>query len=1060
MVKTYYGNLFTFQESLKKSYKFRNMTQKMLKCILVFATLFLSGFAKDLQQRLSFNRDIRPILSENCYLCHGFDKKKRKGKLRLDTFEGATKLSHGEAAIVPGHPEQSLLIDRIETHDLDELMPPPDTVYKLKKHEKETLKQWIREGATYEEHWAYLPIAINHANSIDDMLEKKRQEKGLESTLRADPRTLIRRLSFDLRGLPPKPEEVKAFEKDPSQHQFGKIIDQYLESLEHAEHQALKWLDLVRWANTTGMVSDEPFASEGYRNYVIQSFHDNVPFDTFTIEQLAGDLIKKPTMRSLVASGYNRIVKTNCEAGVIEEEALYDLKGEHVRALGTVWMGITTGCAECHDHKYDPFTQQDYYNMAAFFDDLVEAGCYTPGDRRIPLHYVHDKPEDQKKDEQVYAELQKKYTDFYDFESIDEQAYKSWQAEKVNLLKSSKNLSDYLWLPANLPFAHEMSGDYTVELKSKRLSRKVKAKKDVVKRHFIAETMTGFFAKGTGTDQASRGLFVDLWIDPIETPKWIAIQSLHGAYGRLGWEDSETITFVWANSKEDYEKDRHYFKSDKIQYMGELPNQNEWIRLYGDKAVLKKAKWHHCGMAWMQSGGTVHWGNSGLTMPTHKVEEFKMGVAGMRMFQERPYHRMDYDKRFSWPAKIVKMKQEDRSQTERELLKRRYLEERNVNARLTIEKLEASLGRLRVQAQEVLVSRSGQSKMTRVLARGDFMDKTGLPATPAIPAYFGMVNTQGKKATRLDLAQWLVSEENPLTARVYVNRLWAQFFGKGFSTTLEDIGSQGEWPSHPELVDKLAYDFISSGWDTRKIIKTIVMSKAYQLSSMPHESQIELDIENRYLSKQNRFRHHAEAIRDQVLAISGLLNQTKALPKDSKFFYQPDAYWKLSSKVMYGSRHMKWETSQNKEQHYRSVYGFYKRQNAHPTFLAFDAPTRQECSTNRSITNTPAQALTMLNDPIFVEAAKALGLQVSEFKTEPRMIIQKIISKSLQRMPTEKESNALIQLFTQQQAYYRDHPEEAKLLLGGNSFKKNFDAAAWIIVSRVVLNLHETITRL
>lgn len=1034
------------------------MNKKILIYLIVFVSLHGLLPLEAKAPRLSFNKDIRPILSENCYLCHGFDEKKRKGKLRLDTFEGATKLKRGgEAAIVPGHPEKSILIDRIETDDPDELMPPPDTVYKLTEKQKETLKQWIREGAEYEEHWAYLPIVGNPTSSIDVMLSKKRKEKKLSSGTNAQPRVLVRRLSYDLRGLPPTHEQVMQFEKNPSREHFEKIVDQYLSSKEHAEHQALKWLDLVRWANTTGMVSDEPFASEAYRNYVIQSYYDNMPFDTFTIEQLAGDLIEKPTTRSLVASGYNRIVKTNCEAGVIEEEALYDMKGEHVRALGTVWLGLTTGCAECHDHKYDPFTQQDYYNMAAFFDDLVEAGCYTPGDRRIPLYYVHDEKSKQLQDDKLYAELQQNYKKLYDFKSIEDTRYQAWQNEKVKSLKASDHLSDFVWLPAVLPYGHELSGDYKTVQKENKMSRKVTAQKGELKKHFIAETLSGFMGKGTGTGKKDKGLYVDVYLDSKTKPDWIAFQSLHGAYGRLGWKKSEVITFVWAESEEVYSHQKDRFNSDVVKYMGPLPEADQWVRLYADQASLKKAKWHYCGMAWLQSGGDVHWAESGLTLQKHQVEEFYMGEAGMRMFHEKPYHRMDYDKRFHWPAKIVKKKDADRTETEKELLRRCYLEEREPKLLSEIKQLESNLARLRANAQQALVSRAGQPKMTRVLARGDFMDKNGARAYPAIPKYFGKLNTGNKRATRLDLAKWLVSRDNPLTARVYVNRLWAQFFGRGFSNTLEDIGSQGEWPSHPELLDKLAQEFINSGWDSRRMIKRIVMTEAYQLSSMPHNSQLESDVENRYLSRQNRFRYHAEAIRDQVLMVSGLLHKTQILPKDSKFFYQPDAYWKLSSKVMYGSRHMLWDTSQGSEQHYRSLYGFYKRQNAHPTFLAFDAPTRQECSTHRSITNTPAQALTMLNDPIFVEAAKGLAMKVDVYQGDLEAKIQYLFEKCLQRKASQSELNTIAKLYLEQTKYFEQHPDEAEQLLQA---EVRAELASWTVVSRVALNLHETFTRL
>lgn len=1031
------------------------------KIILILSIFIinLKLYAND--HKLSFNRDIRPILSENCYLCHGYDKNKRKGKLRLDTFEGATKIKNGEAAIVPNQPDKSLLIQRIESQDKDELMPPPDSAYKLTSSQKKLLKQWILEGAEYEDHWAFMPLSTKPYKTIDAGLEEQRKKQQLKIGPKADPRTLLRRLSYDLKGVPPSAKQVAQFQKNPSQLHYENIVDQYFASIEHAEHQALKWLDLVRWANTSGMVSDEPIDSEAYRNYVIQSFHQNKPFDRFTIEQLAGDLLKNPDNTSLVASGYNRIVKTNCEAGVIEEEALYDLKGEHVRALGTVWMGLTTGCAQCHDHKYDPISQQDYYNLAAFFDDLVEVGCYSPGDRRIPLHHIHSKDAQQKLDAQLTAEIGAKYRDLYQFKSINQADYTAWQKEKVKVLKGSGNFTDFVWFSAKYPYSHVMSGEYQLTQKENREARRTKAQSGKIQQHEVAESITGFLAKDTAQNKKNKGMYVSLYLNSKAMPKWIAVQSLHGAYGRMGWKDTERVTFVWGKTENDAKLNKDIFKSAYITYMGPLPKSDQWVRLNipGNK-IKKSSIWPYTGMSWIQEGGEVYWGESGFRLQDNKSEEFKMGNTSMRMFLQRPYHRMDYDKRFNWPALIVKKPAKERSKTEEELLKRCYFEDTNPDKMEVIEDLEYRLSVLRKEAQKVLVSQSGPRKMTRVLPRGDFMDKSGPEAFPAIPAYFGRIKTISKRATRLDLAKWLVDENNPLTARVIVNRLWAQFFGKGFSSTLEDIGSQGDWPSHPELLDQLAQELIQSGWDLRSIMKKIVISEAYQLSSMPNYSQLRIDSENYYLSRQNRFRYHAEAIRDSALKVSGLLHKTVQYPKGSKFFHQPKAYWELSSKIMYGSRHMLWDTSQNESQHYRSIYGFYKRQNAHPTLLAFDGPTRQECTTHRMVTNTPAQALTLLNDPIFLDAAKGLGQQINSLKGDLNEKINQLFLLSLQRLPAASESKVIEQLYRKQLKQYKTQAKLRKTFISNIKNDRPSELAAWIIVSRVMLNLHESITRL
>lgn len=1013
-------------------------------------------------EELTFNRDIRPILSENCFFCHGFDKEKRKANLRLDTFEGATESRKGGAAIVPGNSKGSILIERIETHDQDELMPPPDSIYHLSHEQKELLKTWINQGAKYEEHWAYVPLKDKSNKSIDQFIAEVLKKKKLTSVEVATPRVLIRRLSQDLKGLPPSYEEVEKFKENPNEENYEAVVDKYLASLEHAENQALQWLDLVRWANTSGLVSDEPIASEGYRNYVIQSIYENLPFDIFTIEQLAGDLIPNKTNRSLIASGYNRILKTNCEMGVIEEEALYALKGEHVRSLGTVWLGLTTGCAECHDHKYDPIQQKDYYNFAAFFDDLVETGVYTPGDRRIPLHYVYAKRKDQSQDTQLDKELETRYEELYgNISSINQEDFLSWQKNQVKSLNEKKTKKDYIWLASNLPLGLEQGGDYkSVKAKEGKLVREVKAQEGEVSRHHIAEVLTGYINK------KESAYYIDVKVSKENQPRWIAVQTLHGDYGRLGWEASEKITFIWGENSEEYFKKNKQARSKNVHYVGELPKLDEWVRIELPTDVLKKgSKYEAVGMAWLQESGSVQWGDCGIAVTESEYTSYTLGKTGMRKFLQTPYTRNNYQNRFEWPAKIVKKKTKSRTATEQELMHRAYVEFKYPKKLKLIEEKERKLYRLRAKAKEVLVSKAGKPKVTHVLPRGDFMDLSGPKATPAIPEYFGKLETNGKRATRLDLGKWLVSKDNPLVARVFVNRLWNQFFGQGLSTTLEDIGTQGNWPSHPELINKLAKEFIDSNWNIRLMIKKIVMSDTYKLRSKPQKQQIEIDPTNRYLSHQNRFRLHAEAIRDHALSLSGLLMRNQVVPKDNFFYHQPKAYWNLSNKVMYGSRHMNWDASEGRLQHQRSIYGYYKRQNAHPTLLAFDAPTRQECSTKRVITNTPAQALTLLNDPIFMEAAMAMSDKLAtldELTKEEKTAF--LFKEFLNREAHKNEMKAMLKLYDGQVKSYRENNERTRQLLKLESSdvvtSQHHEKAAWVALSRVILNLHEIINRL
>lgn len=1047
--------------------------------VLAWATSSLAG------EKVSFNRDIRPILSENCFFCHGFDKEKREADLRLDIAEGALADLGGYAAVVPGEPEDSEIIARVTSDDPDLVMPPHDSPYKLTAEEAETLRRWIAQGAEYEEHWAYTPLErpvppnpeeAASPNPVDAFLEARWTEEGVAPSQVADPRTLARRLSFDLTGLPPSQGAVDAFESDPSDRHFEAMVDRLLATNAYAEHLATWWLDLVRWSDTSGMASDEPIDTQAYRAYVVRALRENKPFDRFTIEQLAGDLLENPTDDSLIASGYNRLVRTNSEAGVIPTEALYAMKVDHVSALGTVWLGSTTACAQCHDHKYDPFTQRDFYRLAAYFDDLVETGVYSPGDRRVPLHYAFHDETARTRAAKIKERLAALREELLRADQTLDAGQGEWEQQQLVALESPK-LLDFAWMPARLPATYVSVGrDYEdVDLEG-QAARRQSAATGELSRHGVAEPLTGFLdhsviKKGT--------LYANVYLDPENPPQAIAIQLVQGGYGRMGWRPNIYGTLYWG--PEGAFGDASWVHKPKHRRVGDLPDTGAWVRLevpFTETFPLVGGAYRHMGMAWAQQGGVAYWGDSGLRLPTKVTTELALGATSFRRLEQQPINRDDYEKKLTLVAKALRTAAADRDETQLGDIRQAYREAAQPVLQAEVLASESELYRLREEhATPALVSRAGPRKVTHVVARGDFRTPLGDPLSPGVPEFLsgGSLGDAepggGAPPTRLDLAEWLVSEDNPLTARVFVNRLWAEFFGRGLCSTLEDVGGQGEWPTHPELLDWLAADFVESGWDIKHLVKQIVMTRPYRLDSHAAPELHEHDPENKLLTRQRRLRFRAEVIRDNALAVSGLL-KTGYDSLESIWIYQPDTYWDGTNKVMLGSRFLDYRASGTDRQHVRTLYAFWKRIGTHPTLLAFDAPSRQSCTAHRSKTNTPGQALVLLNDPVFVEAARVLAervlLEGIDPVDSPEAVTSRRIdaaySRVLQRPPSGEEKAYLQAYLKGQLEHFAARPEKATELvsIGCTPVAVGIDTtehAAWTSVCRVLLNLHETIVR-
>ena len=1058
----------------------------MIRNLAVLAALCLT-LGATAQEPVDFNRDIRPILSENCFACHGLDEESREADLRLDQFEAAVDAE----AIVPGRPEDSSIIARVRSDDEFEVMPPPETEKRLSERQIDLLERWIAEGGEYQPHWAWKPLhrpAVPTETSeptsgpagADSADKIKVAAEAVDAFLRAEwanqeatpvglasPRDRVRRLSFDLRGIPPTMEEVRAFESSPTEEAFFELRDRWMKELAYAEHQAVRWLDLVRWADTSGFVSDEPIASGAYRAWIINAIDKNMPFDQFSIEQLAGDLLPNPSSSQLVASGYNRIVNTNCEAGAIEEEQLYKLKGEHVRALGTVWLGMTTECAECHDHKFDPISAKDYYSLAAFFDDLVEAGVYTPGDRREPLHYVHHSETDQQRDARLSAEIERLRNEL---RKQSDDKLSDWESEVREQLNNKEQRKDFVWIPGLLPAARIIEGDFdSVPSPQGETVRETIAPPETLHRHHAAELMTGYLSHGSlKTDEAKDAFYVDVWIDENDRPELLGFQVSHGKYGRLGWRTDNYETYYWGtDTSGELAKTQPWSDPKRVKRIDDLPQESGWVRLRVPfKDLVPGApgqSFEATGMAWLQNGGRVRWGDSGLELRTDKATERELVEPAIRRWWETPMNRQVYERRDRVVPGAVRKAAKDRDALQADVVLQAYQQGTQPELMEQLREQESELFVLRAKSLPVLVSKkSSTPKTTRLLHRGDYQDKTGPIVTAAVPQFLSGGKSTHK--TRLDLAHWLFHEENPLTSRVFVNRLWHQFYGRGLSETLEDAGTQGDWPSHVNLLDWLACEFRASGWDRDYMVRVLTSTHAYQLDSKPSNDLQQRDPGNRWHARQSRFRLPAESIRDSSLHAAGLLQTTVEVPRESFYPYQPSPYWTRSDKIMYGSRHMIWATSEEQTQYKRSLYTFWKRQNIHPTMLAFDAPTRQECTAKRNVTNTPGQALALLNDPIFVEAARVLATNLyAPEKLSDLERIELAYQQTLQRSVTARESEVLTQLLAEQREHYRDHPEEAKALIAiGQAPTKGEDVAeiaAWTAVTRTLLNLHEFLNR-
>jgi hypothetical protein len=1007
---------------------------------------------------VQFNRDVSPILSENCFVCHGPDKNNRKGKLRLDVREAALE----KGAIVPGKPDQSELVSRIFNTNADDLMPPPDSNKKLTAEQKNLLKRWIEQGAQYQPHWSYIkperpeiPAARDKRwvrNPIDAFILSALEKRGIRPSPEADKGTLIRRLTLDLTGLPPTPREVDAFVKDKSSSAWERAVDRSLASPHFGERMAAPWLDLARFTDTVGYHGDQNQNIFPYRDYVINAFNRNKPFDQFTIEQLAGDLLPNPTTEQRIATGFNRLNMVTREGGAQPKEYLAKYAGDRVRTVSITWLGSTMGCCECHDHKYDPFLTKDFYQMEAFFADIKQWGvymdyAYTPNpdlkgfdnDHPFPPEIVVDSPYLKKRISHLNNEISNAVETASGKLKSDATAREAFDA----------------WRSQNREFIAQWP-DGWASPKPEVAIKVTDAKPATNSTYTVKPDSTVEFGNAEKESTRITLSLSNMWLAAIRleiVPQEVAAAKPGMKKKRNGTAITLGVTLKRKDAGAETKLTFNFADADqKVDvYSMSLPVigvKNVWQ--ISPEHDLQTAVWILEKPLSVTNGDTltVNLGNALVASARVSVTPF-IADDTLRSGLDESLRR------------ALARHGSGGSRAETELAHQTYLlgTAWDAEALWKVRSLERDVRECRGGRAFTMVTEARAPLTTRVLPRGNWQNESGEIVNPAVPHFLPQpADPDGRRLTRLDLARWLVSRDNPLTARAVMNRYWKEFFGRGLSAVVDDLGVQGEPPSHPELLDWLAVEFMDSGWDMKHMIKLMVMSETYRQSSNERPDLKEIDPLNRLVAAQNPRRLEAEFVRDNALSIAGLLDPDIGGP--SAYAYQPPGYY---ANLQFPNRD--YYPDKDERQYRRGVYTHWQRTFLQPMLANFDAPAREECTASRIISNTPQQALTLLNDPTFVECSRVFAEHLLGVKCDSDgKRIDLAFERALARPAKPVEAKSLEDFLTaQRQQCEEDQEDSSRFVHIGNApVAKDANVAelaAWTEVCRVILNLHETITR-
>lgn len=1019
------------------------------------------GWASEIRaDSLNFNRDIRPILSEHCFTCHGFDDQARKARLRLDDAEAARKGGRsGQPAIVPFQPDVSSLWQRVISEDPDERMPPPEHGKSLTETEKQRLHQWLSEGAEYSVHWSFLPPRAGKIPEIrqtdwprdplDHFILEKLESEGLTPQPEADRTTLARRTALDLTGLLPSPEELDAFLEDTSPNAYEIWVDRLLTSPHYGERMALEWLDAARYADTHGYHIDSARDMTAWRDGIIRSFNESQPFDQFTLEQLAGDLLPDPTPAQRIASGFNRNHMINYEGGAIAEEYHTAYIMDRINTTTTVWLGLTVACAQCHDHKYDPITMKDYYALYALFNNVPEKGLdgvQGNADPVLPLP-----------NEAQQATLRSLTTRKSELEKQLRNPGREVDRAQAEWEAGWADQKPLVWSPAHPdPGPTTRSGNTFERLEdaSFRVIGPAPAT-DVYRVRFPVETstVTAFRVEvlpdpalpEMGPGRYSNGNFVlsGVTLRSAHSDQELPIASASATHSQQGYPIGNTL---------DGRKDTGW---------AILPQTGR----PQSATFLLKEPWTVTSISDPNSASA-----SGLS-PSDLIVElaFESGFAAHQFARFRITTTDHPEPLTRIPAEIQSLltkNSESRSAEETVQLTAYYREAISPELRSIRDKIQDVRREIAAVEKEVpstmVMAEMETPRETFILVRGEY-DQKGERVFPDTPAALPPM-TADMPRNRLGLAQWLISPDQPLTARVLVNRFWQMLFGQGLVESSEDFGSQGDWPSHPELLDFLATEFVDSGWDVKALMKRLVLSATYRQSSAAPEELYAHDPQNALYARGARVRLHAEFIRDLALQTSGLLN--RQIGGASVFPYQPAGLWE---ELMFREDNHRFTAQVYVQDHggklyRRSLYTFVKRTSPHPAMSTLDAPDRQVCTVRRPRTNTPLQALVLMNDPTFVEAARKLAERILINYPEKDQRLDALFRLTTSRLPREEERHILAALLTDQHRFYSQSMEAARDLIavGESNTPEELDPvelATWTVLANAVLNLDETITK-
>ncbi len=1114
---------------------------------------------------VDFNQEIRPLLSNHCFRCHGPDEAERKAGLRLDTRDGALEDLGGYAAVVPGEPEESELLRRITTHDAGDLMPPPEAAERLSSEAAAVIERWIREGASYSKHWAYVPPrrpalpevpeawASWVRQDFDRFILQRLESEGLSPSPEADPHLLARRVALDLTGLPPRWEDVEAFVQSQDPRAFEDYVDGLLASHAFGEHWARHWLDLARYADSAGYADDPPRTIWAYRDYVIGAFNANKPFDEFTREQLAGDLLPEPGQEQLIATAFHRNTQTNNEGGTNDEEYRNVAVVDRVNTTFAVWMGTTMACAQCHTHKYDPITHEDYFKAFAIFNNTADADRRdeSPTVQVVTEAFARERGAKQKAIDELGEVLERPSpsirADYEHWQKRTRERTIAWRPLELRELSSKrgtvlKESGKDGWITVAGEVAetdvYEISGSPSADagpVTALRLEVAPEGQNVVVNEITLAdasqaaEPIKGRFVRidlkgrnkllqlaevevrdSTGENVAPRGkasqssTYADADADAVASRandgntagdyhrgsvSHTAVNQRHPWWEvDLGEDTAIEQVVVWNRTDGDTTSRLDGFQLSVLDENREVlwsrrfekaPEVSLEVALDGVRALPLE----HASATFSQQHFEVEKAidgegkkESGWALAP-RVDEPQAAVfqlekpsiasrVSVRLEQAYPGHGL---RRFRLSTTadappvgelpvavraILSKKDSERTKGEERELYHYF-----ASVTPTLEATRSELARLRQELEAmrppttVPVMRElpeDQRRETRIQLRGNYLD-TGKGVEAGLPTE--LFPKPMREPDRLDLANWLMDPGNPLTARVSVNRFWEAIFGIGLVRTSEEFGSQGELPSHPAMLDWLALEFMENGWDVKAFLKLLVTSAAYRQTSKVTPALLERDLDNRLLARGPRFRLSAEMIRDQTLAVSGLLSRKRfGSPVKPR---QPD----IGLSAAFGSG-IDWKTSQGEDQYRRGLYTTWRRSNPYPSMAAFDAPNREVCVVRRDGTNTPLQALVTLNDPVYMEAAQSLARSLVALNQGVEATAEAAIRRCLSRPATAEEREALAELFISTRQSLAEKSERALALatdpLGpAPEGVELADLAAWAVVGNVILNLDE-----